>query len=78
MSASRVYVLALSIPLGGIVYLWLRVRSHHAKVSGLSNELEQRTTELEKAQETLNRLAGMDAVTSLANHSSFQEFLRGE
>ena len=78
MSASRVYVLALSIPLGGIVYLWLRVRNYHAKVSGLSNELEQRTTELEKAQETLNRLAGMDAVTSLANHSSFQEFLRGE
>ena len=59
-------------------YLWLRHRSFHARVSGLASELEQRTTELAEAQQTLNRLAGLDAVTSLANHSAFQEFLRGE
>ena len=69
---------ALAIPLGGVVYLWLRHRSLHARIVGLANELEQRTTELETAQQTLGRLAGLDAVTSLANHSAFQEFLRGE
>ncbi len=47
-------------------------------IDGLATELEQRTTELETAQQTLGRLAGLDAVTSLANHSAFQEFLRGE
>ena len=72
------YFAALAIPLGGVVYLWLRHRSLHAKIVGLANELEQRTTEFETAQQTLGRLAGLDAVTSLANHSAFQEFLRGE
>ena len=78
MPTSWVYLVALAIPLGGMVYLWLRHRSFHARVSGLASELEQRTTELAEAHETLNRLAGLDAVTSLANHSAFQEFLRGE
>ena len=78
MPTSWVYLVALAIPLGGMVYLWLRHRSFHARVSGLASELEQRTTELAEAQQTLNRLAGLDAVTSLANHSAFQEFLRGE
>jgi diguanylate cyclase (GGDEF)-like protein len=44
----------------------------------LVSELDQRTTELEEANQTLNRLAGLDTVTSLANHSAFQEFLRDE
>ena len=78
MPTSWVYLVALAIPLGGMVYLWLRHRSFHARVSGLASELEQRTTELAEAHQTLNRLAGLDAVTSLANHSAFQEFLRGE
>ena len=78
MPVPWVYLIALAIPLGGIVYFWLRDRRLHARVSGLSNELEQRTTELAEAQHTLNRLAGLDIVTSLANHSAFQEFLRGE
>jgi len=78
MPTSWVYLVALAIPLGGMVYLWLRHRSFHARASGLASELEQRTTELVEAQQTLNRLAGLDAVTSLANHSAFQEFLRGE
>ena len=78
MPVPWVYLIALAIPLGGIVYFWLRDRRLHARVSGLSNELEQRTTELAEAQHTLNCLAGLDIVTSLANHSAFQEFLRGE
>ncbi len=79
MPASWVYFAALAIPLGGMVYLWLRDRRLHADIiSGLTNELEQRTGELEEAHQTLSRLAGVDPVTSLANHSAFQEFLRGE
>ena len=70
--------MALAILLGGMVYFWLRQRRLHARVTDLSSELEQRTTELEAANQTLNRLAGLDTVTSLANHSAFQEFLRNE
>jgi PleD family two-component response regulator len=66
-----VYFAALAIPLGGLVYFWLRHRSLHARIGGLATELEQRTTELKTAQQTLGRLAGLDAVTSLANHSAF-------
>ena len=72
------YWVALAIPLGGMVYLWLQDQRLHARVSGLAIEIEQRTAELNEAHQTLNRLEGLDALTSLANHSSFQEFLRGE
>ena len=68
-------LIALAIPL---VYFWLRERRLHARTMGLSNELDKRTTELLEARQALNRLAGVDAVTSLANHSAFQEFLRSE
>ena len=61
-----------------MVYLWLQDQRLHARVSGLAIEIEQRTAELNEAHQTLNRLEGLDALTSLANHSSFQEFLRGE
>jgi len=54
-----------------LVYLWLLDRKLHARIGVLSNDLEE-------ANQTLNRLSGLDTVTSLANHSSFQEFLRGE
>lgn len=70
--------MALAVPLGGMIYFWLRQRTLHARVINLANELDQRTTELEEAKQTLNRLAGLDSVTSLANHSAFQEFLRNE
>ena len=78
MSSSWGYLVALAILLGGMVYFWLRQRRLHARVTDLSSELEQRTTELEAANQTLNRLAGLDTVTALANHSAFQEFLRNE
>ena len=72
------HLVALAISLGGMVYLWLRQRTLHARVVNLVSELKQRTTELEEANQTLNRLAVLDSVTSLANHSAFQEFLRDE
>ena len=75
MSLQWVYLIALAILL---VYFWLRDRRLHTRVTGLSNELEERATELKEARQTLNRLAGVDPVTSLANHAAFQEFLRGE
>ena len=78
MLASWVYWLALVIPLGGLAYVWLLDRKLHARIGVLSNELDQRTTELKEAKLTLNRLSGLDTVTSLANHSAFLEFLRGE
>ena len=78
MVASWMFWLALAIVVGGLVYFWRRHRNLHARLGGLSNELERRTTELDQAQHSLNRLSGLDAVTSLANHSAFQEFLRGE
>ena len=78
MIGSWVYWLALGILLGALVYLRVRERRLHNEISGLSNELERCTTELDEAHLTLNRLTGIDALTSLANHSSFQEFLRGE
>ena len=70
-----VYSIALALPL---IYFWLRARRLHARVTVLSNELETHATKLKEAHQTLNRLAGVDAVTSLANHSAFQDFLRSE
>ena len=78
MPASWVYSVALAVPLGALVYFLVRNRSLHSRANGLADQLELRTTELERARLTLRRLSGIDAVTSLANHSSFQEFLRGE
>ncbi len=54
-----------------MVYFWLRHRTLHDKASGLANELEQRTTELEAAHQTLAQMAGLDTLTSLTNHSAF-------
>ena len=78
MSDNWSYIVVPAILLVGMVCLWLRDRRLHARVSELSSEFDRRTTELHEAHHTLNRLEGQDALTSLAHHSSFQEFLRGE
>jgi diguanylate cyclase (GGDEF)-like protein len=78
MPPFAIYWLALAILLGALVYLWLRDRTRQARVAQLSTELERRSAELEEAHQALNRLAGLDALTGLPNHSAFQEFLRGE
>ncbi len=49
-----------------------------ATATELSTHPEQRNAELLEAHESLSRSAGIDTLTSLANHSAFQEFLQAE
>ena len=49
-----------------------------ATATELSTHLEQRNADLLEAHESLSRSAGIDTLTSLANHSAFQEFLQAE
>jgi diguanylate cyclase (GGDEF)-like protein len=70
--------LALGMSLGSLIFLRLRERRLQARCSSLSNELERCATALDEAHQSLNRVTGVDAVTSLPNHNAFQEFLRGE
>ncbi len=72
------YWIALLAPLCGLVYLWMKYRALSATATELSTHLEQRNTELLEAHESLSRSAGIDTLTSLANHSAFQEFLQAE
>jgi diguanylate cyclase (GGDEF)-like protein len=69
---------ALLLLAGGLYYVWSREKALDVRISALREELEHKTMQLEEANQTLNRLAGIDSVTKLANHSGFQEFLRGE
>ena len=67
------------LALAGIgVYHFAREKSHAATVKALQKQLEHRATELEEATQTLHRLAGIDSLTRVTNHSHFQEFLRNE
>ena len=67
------------LALAGIgVYHFAREKSHKATVKALQKQLEHRATELEEATQTLHRLAGIDSLTRVTNHSHFQEFLRNE
>lgn len=78
MIAPAGYWVAVLTLLCVLVYLGLKYRALRASASGLSNALRQRETELLGARESLNRIAAIDPVTSLANHSAFQEFLQAE
>jgi diguanylate cyclase (GGDEF)-like protein len=72
------YWVALLSVLCGLVYLGLRYRALRATAGDLSTALSRRETELLEARESLHRIAAIDPVTSLANHSAFQEFLQAE
>ncbi len=72
------YWIALLAPLCGLVYLWMKYRALSATATELSTHLERRNTELLEARQSLSRSAGIDPLTSLANHSAFQEFLQAE
>lgn len=62
----------------GAFYHLSREKVHHKMIRNLSGQLQKRTSELEEATQTLHRLAGVDSLTRVANHSHFQEFLRNE
>ena len=72
------YWVALLTVLCGLVYLGLKYRALRASAGNRSTALSRRETELLEARESLHRIAAIDPVTSLANHSAFQEFLQGE
>ena len=55
-----------------------REREWRGQLRSAQSQLEERGTQLEEATQTLHRLAGIDSLTKLANHSHFQEFLRNE
>ena len=78
MASSAALWIALAVALAGLAYLWIRCRALRAVLTRASADLEQRTDELAVARQTLSNLAGLDGLTSLANHSRFQKFLRGE
>lgn len=62
----------------GLVYLGLKYRALRTSAGDLSTALSRRETELLEARESLHRIAAIDPVTSLANHSAFQEFLQAD
>ncbi|MDE0829561.1 MAG: diguanylate cyclase [Vicinamibacterales bacterium] len=62
----------------GAVWLGLKYRALRASAGDLSTALSRRETELLEARESLHRIAAIDPITSLANHSAFREFLQAE
>ena len=62
----------------GAHYSRTRVQELRGQLRRVKGQLDERGHQLEKATQTLHRLAGIDALTKLANHSHFQEFLRNE
>ncbi|MDA1094173.1 MAG: GGDEF domain-containing protein [Acidobacteria bacterium] len=78
VTVSASYWTVLLASLGALVYLALKYRSLRATSRDLAETLNRRNTELVEARESLHRLAAIDPVTSLANHSAFQEFLQSE
>ena len=63
---------------GGLYHYWSRQKGLETRLQALNAELEDKTNQLGEATETLHRLAGIDMVTRLPNHSQFQDFLRSE
>ena len=72
------YWIVLLVSLGALGYLGLKCRSLGATSRDLAGTLSRLNTELVEARESLHRLAAIDPVTSLANHSAFQECLQSE
>lgn len=72
------YWVVLFAALGALGYLGFKCRSLSATSRDLADTLSRRNIELVEARESLHRLAAIDPVTSLANHSAFQEFLQSE
>ncbi len=67
---------------GGFAWRVRRLRARERELAALvlsrTEELAQRTRELEKANESLGQLAITDDLTGIANHRQFREFLERE
>ena len=68
----------LAALVAGLFAYWLRHKGLENRVKALGKVVEQRETELTEADQKLKRLARLDNVTEIPNHSRFQEFLRDE
>ncbi len=68
----------LAAVVAGLFAYWLRHKGLQAQINALGKVVEQRETELTEADQKLKRLARLDNVTEIPNHSRFQEFLRDE
>ena len=62
----------------GLFAYWLRHKGLENRVNALGKLVEERENELTEADQKLKRLARLDNVTEIPNHSRFQEFLRDE
>ena len=64
--------------LTGVFVYWHRHKALEGRIKALTKLIEDGDTQLREADHKLKRLAGLDSVTGIANHSHFQEFLRSE
>ena len=79
MSSGWLVALVALVALAGVIsYQRSRQSADLAKLRAVQDQLEERTVELERATQDLNRLAGIDPLTQVSNHSGLQEFLRKE
>jgi PleD family two-component response regulator len=78
MSVWIVGVVAIIALAAGARYYHTREQELRGQLRSVQSQLDERGNLLEDATQTLHRLAGIDALTKLANHSHFQEFLRNE
>ena len=64
--------------LAAVFVYWLRHKGLENQIKKLTKLAEGRDVQLHAANQKLKRLAGIDSVTEIANHSHFQEVLRSE
>ena len=71
-------LVAITLLIVGFLYHRLQLRSLRTSEGQLQSELENRTAELEQVTQKLRHVSGVDPLTQVSNHTSFQEFLRKE
>ena len=76
--ASLLLWVVLAALVAGLFAYWLRHKGLQNQVNALGKLVEERETELTEADQKLKRLARLDNVTKIPNHSRFQGFLRDE
>ena len=79
MESGWLVALAALVALG-VIFLYQRSRqsAQLAKLGAVQEQLQERTLELERVTQNLNRLAGIDPLTQVSNHSGLTAFLKQE